>query len=453
MIYILFALFILFFYIVVASYFFMNRKLPIWIIIFVVFTLSYYFYILLGLIILGSYLTYIGLISHNEYSDVGITFGIVITYGLFELMYQKYYGYPSPIYKFLFIGDDRSTHYSSVPNPIDIPVVLEPIDIPVPESISDVLHSSFETFEISVFYSYFLVSFIFLSLLIFLFLCFPFRFNYSYIFGFDLPFSNPLSSKTILLIYIISFTLIIIGFSIIIKSTILLLLFLIVFSCFPFISNISSSNKLYPYTFPLVLWFINFLFDINFLSICKYIYDFLFSFPRYIYYTIFSFISFGCLFSLFITRYILFLKIESQAISLYIYILYIIGILFIFLRSLILFSIYIIPFVYNLSLMESHIPDDSPKPSNPRFGGIFNKHNHIHNNYFRGFPHSNFNRNLGIGVAVCGVGLSGYACYQYRLSALAAMKSADAAVKANDQWEVSNGIMTKEDYMKKYPPK
>jgi hypothetical protein len=110
--------------------------------------------------------------------------------------------------------------------------------------------------------------------------------------------------------------------------------------------------------------------------------------------------------------------------------------------------------------MEPHIPEDNlnPKPSNLRFGGLFNTHQVTNNNIFRGFPHSNFNRNLGLGVAVCGLGLSSYACYQYRLSALAAMKAAEAAVKAAeaamkavDLSEVQAGIRSRESYETKYP--
>lgn len=92
------------------------------------------------------------------------------------------------------------------------------------------------------------------------------------------------------------------------------------------------------------------------------------------------------------------------------------------------------------------------KPSLPS-----NKTNSHH--YYQGNASSNsrFFKRISIATAIAGVGIASYAAYQQRLQTETAIIQAQAAVEQiddfaqqNDLEEVSQGLMTKEQYLKKY---
>lgn len=85
------------------------------------------------------------------------------------------------------------------------------------------------------------------------------------------------------------------------------------------------------------------------------------------------------------------------------------------------------------------------KPSLPS-----NKTNSHH--YYQGNASSNsrFFKRISIATAIAGVGIASYAAYQQRLQTETAIIQAQAAVEQNDLEEVSQGLMTKKQYLKKY---
>jgi uncharacterized BrkB/YihY/UPF0761 family membrane protein len=97
--------------------------------------------------------------------------------------------------------------------------------------------------------------------------------------------------------------------------------------------------------------------------------------------------------------------------------------------------------------------------SSTRFVGLFNRHTH-HHHYPPNIPRMSTIAKVGLATSIFGVGLGTYACYQYHLSANAAVRSADAAVisanaavisanaavRSADAAEVSAGMMSKESF-------
>lgn len=68
-------------------------------------------------------------------------------------------------------------------------------------------------------------------------------------------------------------------------------------------------------------------------------------------------------------------------------------------------------------------------------------------------------RVIGLGIGACTLCIGGYAAYQQRLQTIAAQESVRAQeinnremTRQNDLEELSQGLMSKENYNKKYPP-
>lgn len=179
------------------------------------------------------------------------------------------------------------------------------------------------------------------------------------------------------------------------------------------------------------------------------------------------------LFHLIVVRYLVYLRMEHLPISITLQFLYALGCFFVFLRFITNFSFFIIHYTFSTypeyaEIMLTEIPDtpnvgtkppsagnpnpvnDSNKASKPQFRGWFNFHNH-HHHYPSKPPSTNFYRNCGLGFAAIGLGFSAYACYNYRLSALAAIDQANAAIEQADVAKVQAGLITKEEYYKRHP--
>lgn len=196
-----------------------------------------------------------------------------------------------------------------------------------------------------------------------------------------------------------------------------------------------------------------------------YLYTFLntsISFRKYKIITLF----FGIILLSFIllNRYLFFLKLEHQHISLGYLLLYLILLVGVCIRVLFNYSFFIIPLTFtrfpHIGLLLTgdmpdipEIPVSKPSSTTPiTYKGWFTKHVHHHNYYYPPeIPRSYFTRNVGLGIGGIGLCLTGFACYQYYRSANAAILAADAAVKANNLNALSQGIITREEYFKRHP--
>lgn len=199
-----------------------------------------------------------------------------------------------------------------------------------------------------------------------------------------------------------------------------------------------------------------------------YLYTFLntsISFRKYKIMTLF----FGIILLSFIllNRYLFFLKLEHQHISLGYLLLYLILLVGVCIRVLFNYSFFIIPLTFTRFphigiLLTGDMPDipeipvSKPSGTTPiTYKGWFTKHTHHHNYYYPPeIPRSYFTRNVGLGIGGIGLCLTGFACYQYYRSANAAILAANATVRAADAAEVSAGLRSKESYYNKWgkPP-
>ena len=62
-------------------------------------------------------------------------------------------------------------------------------------------------------------------------------------------------------------------------------------------------------------------------------------------------------------------------------------------------------------------------------------------------------RLLGFGIGVCTFCIGGYAAYQQCLQTISSQIQAEEMVRQNDLEEVSQGLMTRDDYLKKHSNK
>jgi hypothetical protein len=401
-------------------------------------------------------LPYISILPNNEPindSGFGYAMGIVILYGLIELAYFKYTGKHTSIYT-LFIDDPENEWNRNC-------VADQPKDIHLVSSSDDSLNSLFEnTFS----FNYLLVTAFIIVLYCSLKL---FNSNLRYLNGFALPSTTdnrePLLSKTIFFIYIILLALIITSFSILFKSTFFLLLFISLFS-FVFVFLLLFENiSFYFFNDNVIEKFLFFLRDIGIIS-------YFYSIHSYIFITcsktVFVFIlwisNIFHIFYMILARYWVYITIFSPIVLSSEYWLFFTIILFITYLGLISKVIInvinlIILTCYNrypYLLLDSYDPSDTPSPVMPNQAprnsySLISKHNHYH--LPPHFPRVSSWVKGGVICTAIGIGVACGALYYYRDSALSSRRAADAAVKATDQWEVSNGIMSKEDYLKKYP--
>jgi len=186
------------------------------------------------------------------------------------------------------------------------------------------------------------------------------------------------------------------------------------------------------------------------------------------------FISLLFLIYIIATRYIFVLRLEQTSIPLPWILLFIVGSIGLLLRSITSFTLFLIPFVYiqfpvyyeKVYMEIPELPEErantpTPNPNRPYYGGAFNRHTH-HHHYppHLPVPETKFYRNAGIGIACLGLCLSGFACWQAAKTANAAQvqahageRQAQAVEKQLAQWEVEKGVISLEEYRKKFGPK
>ncbi len=232
------------------------------------------------------------------------------------------------------------------------------------------------------------------------------------------------------------------------------------------------------------LW--NLLFNLGLINyFIEFYYKFFSQRKLYFYMQTVSIYSF-CIIYLLISKYLFLYKDTIFSLDLlsyyFLYMGLVLGILAFYIRSLLFLSILIVDLqsVFLLGDLERD-SDDMPKntkaDSLPKTGNSllsFHRHTHQHNHYEHVQGKVSFFKRAGFGVAILGLGITGYATYQQRLQTIAAqdslkvaqdsLKAAQDSLKAqevnnfemqrqNDLEEVAQGLLSKEDYYHKYKKK
>jgi len=195
-----------------------------------------------------------------------------------------------------------------------------------------------------------------------------------------------------------------------------------------------------------------------------------------------TFVIYGfCLLYLWLSKYLFLHKNTTLALDMVShYLLYvglILGLIAIYIRSLLFLSIFVVDLrhIYHFGDLEEKpvISDEGKTKPGGNSWLSFHKHAHQHTHYENVAPKTSFFRRAGLGIAFLGLGVTGYAAYQQRLQTIAAqeaLKVAQESLKVaqeslneqlrnnlemnrqNDLEEVSQGLRSKEDYLKKYGP-
>ena len=241
------------------------------------------------------------------------------------------------------------------------------------------------------------------------------------------------------------------------QGPLILLITIIFFSCVPalqFFTNISFLN-ISEKSKKIINLFLDLLFVVGITNIAFHYYCFL---NNKLTVLKFKLIIAGIFLWFFgyilVIRYILFLKINNLPLSIGIMFLYVIFSFSVIIRGFTSFSLFLIPFIFNhypekgLLLMP---PFDEGNNNGNKFFGFMPKHNHNHYYYPPNSPKFGFYRGATLCLGICGLGISAFACTIYNKAAIAAEIQAKAAERQADQWEVSRGIRSEEDYLKKYP--
>lgn len=255
-----------------------------------------------------------------------------------------------------------------------------------------------------------------------------------------------------LLIFFCVFLLISIKF---LSSPFLILIMIIILAGIQGLSLFRFNSRLFTISTFILNKSLHLLSVTGLLQLCYFIYDFFNGMLSDRYHKIIMlYLGICFLIFLIINKYIMFLRIEHQSIPFLLYLIYIIFFSLFTLRFFINFSLFIIPHTFNtescyshLLLVEVHsVEDTASKPNKPLyFGRFLNRNNHYHEHFYYGIPRSNLIRNIGIGIGLSSLGLGVYACVQYKRSADAAVRSADAA-------EVAAGLRSVESYKEKHGP-
>ena len=241
---------------------------------------------------------------------------------------------------------------------------------------------------------------------------------------------------------------------ILLRSPLILLMSLFILSCMPLLSLFPRNWPLYPFIGVCLESIIFFFSKTKMLNWFFFIYQFWFSILTLKAFKVFT-VLLGSFFIYYIiiARYIFYYKVSNIPIPSYLYFLYFLGIVLLFIRGLTNFSAFLIPFVFSNyprygEIMLSEIPDiselkDKPQPQVLQFRGWFTYHKHKHF-YPPEMPRSSFIRYIGVTCVFVSLGFTGYACYNYRISALAAVRSADIAA-------VNAGLISKDEYYVRHP--
>jgi hypothetical protein len=165
-----------------------------------------------------------------------------------------------------------------------------------------------------------------------------------------------------------------------------------------------------------------------------------------------------------ISRYYITIVVQHQSISfltyLFISITLFTGLFFIYLRLILSFSVLVTNLAYvnkptllNPSILYVLDPNDQETPpvvSNNKSLFHFDKSKHTNYNTYV-FPNSTFLKRLGVCTAVAGTCIAFYAALQTGQQTTLMQRQVEQETRMNDLEELSQGLMTKEAYNKKWP--
>ena len=243
-----------------------------------------------------------------------------------------------------------------------------------------------------------------------------------------------------------------------------------------FLSFISSSNisEKSKNLINLINALLNLLYVSGFLNLAYNYYCWLNNKINYFYFKVYTIlIGLGFISYILISRYLLFLKINTEIVPWWVLILYTITNFFLIIRGFTSFSWSMIPIILSdypvygrlLVLPPDGIPPSSSTGNNTtnNYGGFMSRHTYNHYPPKPPFiPKTNFYRNCTFTLGAIGLCCSVFACYTYHKSANAAVEAVNAAEEAAvaaakeaarqaDASAVSAGVMSKKTYYERNP--
>ena len=227
-----------------------------------------------------------------------------------------------------------------------------------------------------------------------------------------------------------------------------------------FLSFISSSNisEKSKNLINLINALLNLLYVSGFLNLAYNYYCWLNNKINYFYFKVYTIlIGLGFISYILISRYLLFLKINTEIVPWWVLILYTITNFFLIIRGFTSFSWSMIPIILSdypvygrlLVLPPDGIPPSSSTGNNTtnNYGGFMSRHTYNHYPPKPPFiPKTNFYRNCTFTLGAIGLCCSVFACYTYHKSANAAVEAAKEAARQADASAVSAGVMSKKTY-------
>jgi hypothetical protein len=210
-------------------------------------------------------------------------------------------------------------------------------------------------------------------------------------------------------------------------------------SVIQFIAYLNTFVLLQYISRPVLDAFINLLSSLGIIHWCLRVHNFLnikLTFFGYKVFIIFLAAAFLCYLS--VARYIFYLRVSHLAIPWYLFFVFVFLSFLVLLKSFCNFSWFFIPFLFanfpqylpfTLYVHEYH-PEDNPEadvnpsPTPTKRFSVIDRSRTTNNHYYpNGMSRGSYSRNTGLILG---------ACYHYRLSALAAIRQADAAEKGAD---------------------